>query len=204
MRALVDDARRPARGADHPAAKSNEASLVPPEARTDLSATAPDLLALRRLSSKLMRYAPHDGVFPLQLPGTYALRVGRMTAEPVYATVRPSLCVVAQGAKVVIHGQTDGGRRTHGRVVVPRRFKVVTTMSPLQYQKAIRLNEARRLMLFQGLDATNASSKVGYVSTSQFSREYARAFGGPPAKDIARMRDLTEAVGVPPRRYPPR
>ena len=69
------------------------------------------------------------------------------------------------------------------------RFKAVTTMSPLQYQKAIRLHEARRLMLFQRLEVADAASRVGYVSSSQFSREYTRMFGGPPAKDIARLRD---------------
>ena len=301
----------------------------------DLSLAAPAALALRRLAGKLVRYAPHDGVFPLRLPGTYALRVGRMTSEPVYATLRPSLCVVAQGAKIVMIGsevldydaarmlilavdlpvagqvtrassrepflgfrldldaariaelaarvypngipKSSSSRAAYvgmtddaiidavarlvdlmahpddaqllGPVVVdeilirllrspvgPRvaqlgqpssgfqriadavtwirehfaqpitvpemaavahmsassfhdRFKAVTTMSPLQYQKAIRLHEARRLMLFQNLEATDAAGRVGYVSASQFSREYARAFGGPPAKDIARLRD---------------
>ena len=292
-------------------------------------------MALRRLASKLVRYAPHDGVFPLPLPGTYALRVGRMTSEPVYATLRPSLCVVAQGAKILMLGSEvlnyDAARmlvlavdlpvagqvtrassrepylgfkldldaervaelaarvfpkgipkasdtraayvgmtddaiidavarlidlmaqpddaQLLGPVVVDEilirllrsaigarvaqlgqpssgvqriadvvtwirehfaqpvtvqemaavahmsasafydRFKAVTTMSPLQYQKAIRLHEARRLMLFQRLEVADAASKVGYVSASQFSREYARMFGGPPAKDIARLRD---------------
>ena len=60
----------------------------------------PGALALRRLASLLARYAPHDGVFPLRLPGTYALRRARMTSEPVHATLGPSLCIVAQGAKV--------------------------------------------------------------------------------------------------------
>jgi AraC-like DNA-binding protein len=69
------------------------------------------------------------------------------------------------------------------------RFKAVTSMSPLQYQKTLRLHEARRLMLFQGLDATDACSRVGYLSASQFSREYHRFFGGAPAKDIARLRE---------------
>lgn len=68
-------------------------------------------------------------------------------------------------------------------------FKAVTTMSPLQYQKAIRLHEARRLMLFQGVEAIEASRAVVYVSASQFSREYSRMFGESPAKDTARLRD---------------
>jgi AraC-like DNA-binding protein len=68
-------------------------------------------------------------------------------------------------------------------------FKAVTSMSPLQYQKVLRLHEARRLMLFQSMDATHACQRVGYLSASQFSREYARFFGSAPSKDIARLRE---------------
>jgi AraC-like DNA-binding protein len=69
------------------------------------------------------------------------------------------------------------------------RFKAVTSMSPLQYQKVLRLHEARRLMLFQGMDGSDACQRVGYLSASQFTREYGRFFGHPPARDIARLRD---------------
>lgn len=68
------------------------------------------------------------------------------------------------------------------------RFKAVTAMSPLQYQKQLRLQEARRLMLAEGLDASAAGYKVGYESPSQFSREYSRLFGAPPLRDLARLR----------------
>jgi AraC-like DNA-binding protein len=68
-------------------------------------------------------------------------------------------------------------------------FKSVTSMSPLQYQKQLRLQEARRLILSQSLDAATAGHAVGYESPSQFSREYKRTFGAPPARDIARLRD---------------
>jgi AraC-like DNA-binding protein len=67
-------------------------------------------------------------------------------------------------------------------------FKAVTSMSPLQYQKQLRLQEARRLILSQSLDAAIAGHAVGYESPSQFSREYKRTFGAPPARDIARLR----------------
>lgn len=67
-------------------------------------------------------------------------------------------------------------------------FKAVTAFSPLQYQKHLRLQEARRLMLSDALDAASAGYKVGYQSPSQFSREYARLFGAPPQRDIARLR----------------
>lgn len=69
-----------------------------------------------------------------------------------------------------------------------RHFKKVTSMSPLQYQKQLRLLEARRLMLIENTDATHAAYQVGYESPSQFSREYSRMFGAPPIKDIERLR----------------
>jgi len=67
-------------------------------------------------------------------------------------------------------------------------FRQLTAMSPLQYQKWLRLNEARRLMLNEQLDAASAAFKVGYESPSQFSREYSRLFGAPPKRDIETMR----------------
>jgi AraC-like DNA-binding protein len=76
-----------------------------------------------------------------------------------------------------------------------QRFKAVTSMSPLQYQKTLRLHEARRLMLFQGMEASDACFRVGYLSPSQFSREYSRFFGSPPTRDIARLREQGLAAG---------
>jgi AraC-like DNA-binding protein len=291
-------------------------------------------MALRRLANSLAGLAPHDGAFPLRLPGTFAVRRSEMTSEASYSTLGPALCIVAQGAKVVMLGrdvleydpthllvfaldlpissqvvrasrkapylgfamdldparvaelasrvyprgcprvsENRGlyvGRSTDdivdtvtrlldvmtrvedasliGPLVVdeilirllrtplgPRvaqmgqpksgvqrvakaaswirehsaqpitvdemaaaanmsassfhqRFKAVTSMSPLQYQKVLRLLEARRLMLFQDKDASDACRRVGYVSPSQFSREYTRFFGNAPTKDVARLR----------------
>lgn len=67
-------------------------------------------------------------------------------------------------------------------------FKAVTAMSPLQYQKRLRLQEARRLMLTEALDASAAGYRVGYESASQFSREYRRFFGQPPRRDMLKIR----------------
>lgn len=78
-----------------------------------------------------------------------------------------------------------------------QRFKAVTMMSPLQYQKVLRLHEARRLMLFQHVDASRACQRVGYLSASQFSREYARFFGSAPTKDIVRLREEGFAPATP-------
>ncbi|KIQ22929.1 AraC family transcriptional regulator [Variovorax paradoxus] len=68
-------------------------------------------------------------------------------------------------------------------------FRAVAGMSPMQYLKQLRLQEARQLMLNQGIDAGTAGVRVGYESASQFSREYARLFGAPPLRDIRRMRE---------------
>jgi AraC-like DNA-binding protein len=67
-------------------------------------------------------------------------------------------------------------------------FKAVTAMSPLQFQKRMRLHEARRLMLGQDLDAGSAGRRVGYSDASQFTREYKRLFGAPPMRDAERLR----------------
>ena len=75
-------------------------------------------------------------------------------------------------------------------------FKALTSMSPLQFQKTLRLQEARRLMLATGMDAGLACQRVGYVSASQFSREYARHFGTAPTRDMSRLRDAGLAHAV--------
>ena len=69
-------------------------------------------------------------------------------------------------------------------------FRSMTALSPLQFQKQLRLQEARRLMLAEHLDAASAAFEVGYESPSQFSREYSRLFGVPPLRDITTLRQL--------------
>ena len=72
-------------------------------------------------------------------------------------------------------------------------FKSITALSPLQFQKQIRLQEARRLMLGEDLDVAGASSRVGYEDPSYFSRDYKKLFGTPPQRDIARLRSNLDA-----------
>ena len=71
-------------------------------------------------------------------------------------------------------------------------FRAVTSMSPLQYQKQLRLQEARRMLFSEALDAALVSRRVGYESASQFSREYRRFFGVPPVRDITRLRAASD------------
>lgn len=70
-------------------------------------------------------------------------------------------------------------------------FKAITALSPLQFQKQIRLQEARRLMLGEGLDAAGAGFRVGYNDASHFNREYKKHFGLPPLRDVERLRETT-------------
>jgi AraC-like DNA-binding protein len=298
-----------------------------------LKASEPDAVKLAGLVGE---YTPHDGLFELCIPGVYAIRRSQVTTELLHATVRPALCIVAQGAKRIMLGQevyhydpshmlifsvdlpvsgevlqatlaepflcfmldlnpqkvaelvlrvypqgvprgVQGSRGLYvclvdmkivnaavrllelmaqpgeAELVAPlvieeilirllvspvgarvaqiglaesgvhgiakavawlranfpkpirveelaemarmgvssfhQRFKSVTSMSPLQYQKALRLQEARRLMLSTVMDVSIASSHVGYNSASQFSREYTRFFGTPPNKDIAKLKE---------------
>jgi len=78
-------------------------------------------------------------------------------------------------------------------------FRSVTAMSPLQFQKQIRLQEARRLMLGEELDAASAGHRVGYEDPAYFSRDYKKLFGAPPQRDIARLRGSLEPGGAPAR-----
>lgn len=75
-------------------------------------------------------------------------------------------------------------------------FRAVTAMTPLQFQKQFRLQNARSLMLVEDIDVTTAAFRVGYESASQFSREYRRHFGESPARDVARLRALAGAAVV--------
>jgi len=68
-------------------------------------------------------------------------------------------------------------------------FRMLTSMSPLQYQKQLRLQSARNLMLNSGLDAASAAFEVGYESPTQFNREYSRLFGQPPIRDVRALRE---------------
>jgi AraC-like DNA-binding protein len=73
-------------------------------------------------------------------------------------------------------------------------FKDVTAMSPLQYQKQLRLHEARRLLVRQGGDVNKIAAQVGYESASQFTREYSRLFGLPPLRDVSQLRGENRRV----------
>lgn len=312
--------------------KPENLAARPPSSGAVVEPAEADLL---RLAESLRAYTPHDGSHELRLPGVYAVRASRANAELFHGVYKPSLCVVAQGAKAVLLGSEvydyDASRILVCSVELPvasqvtqasyaepflslklnldarkiaelalkvyphglppvrenrgvyvgqvsaeivsaatrllelmaepgdaellapliveemlirllrspvgsrvaqighaesnvqrvakavdwvrehfdepmnvevlaemvhmsassfhQHFKAVTSMSPLQFQKVLRLREARRLMLASRMDASTASRQVGYGSASQFTREYGRLFGNAPSRDIARLRE---------------
>jgi AraC-like DNA-binding protein len=89
------------------------------------------------------------------------------------------------GLRETIHISKLALAANMSQVTFHRQFKSVTGMAPLQYQKQLRLHEARRLMIFGDATVESAASDVGYASTSQFSREYARIFGTSPRRDVS-------------------
>lgn len=99
-----------------------------------------------------------------------------------------------------LHGDDLADRAHMSPSTFRQHFRALTGVSPLQYQKQLRLQEARQLMLNENLDAGSAASRVGYESASQFSREYGRLFGAPPQRDITRMRLAPVTGAATPRR----
>jgi AraC-like DNA-binding protein len=93
-----------------------------------------------------------------------------------------------------LHGDDLADRAHMSPPSFRQHFRALTGVSPLQYQKQLRLQEARQLMLNQNFDAGGAAVSVGYESASQFSREYSRLFGAPPQRDVTRMRLAPVAV----------
>jgi transcriptional regulator GlxA family with amidase domain len=77
-----------------------------------------------------------------------------------------------------------------------RHFRAATALSPLQYQKLIRLQEARARLMTDSADTAEIGFSVGYESSSQFSREYSRLFGGPPGRDVTRLRAGSQIAPV--------
>lgn len=155
-----------------------------------------DVATLAKLIAAL---APYDGSVDLRGAGVHAIRLSHSNDEPVHYVQPSSLCIVAQGAKVVMIGEELATLVNMSVTSFHRQFRAVTGMSPLQYQKTLRLQEARRLMLATSIDAGAAGRRVGYVSASQFSREYSRFFGSAPAQDIHRLRSQAPGAADVPR-----
>lgn len=140
----------------------------------DIHVLAP--LAQRELLYRLLQ-GPHGGLLRQIAVADSRLSQVRRAIEWIRADIARPLRVTALAADVGMSPAT-----------FHRHFKAVTGLSPLQYQKQIRLQEARQRLLASPGDVTAVALGVGYESTSQFTREYGRLFGLPPAKDAARLR----------------
>ncbi len=127
----------------------------------------------------------------LQGPQGYVLRQ-IVTTDSRLSQIRKAIGWIRENYNAPL--QIDSLARLAGMSAASfhRHFKAATTMSPLQYQKTLRLQQARQLMIANP-DATRAAYAVGYESASQFSREYARMFGAPPARDALRLRGMGAA-----------
>jgi AraC-like DNA-binding protein len=129
------------------------------------------------------------------LRGEHGWRIAQMTSAHGHAQrVREAINLLRANFAEPLHIDTFARQVHMSPSSLHHHFKAVTAMSPLQYQKQLRLQEARRLLLAEGLDAATAGHRVGYESASQFSREYSRLFGAPPARDLKRLRDSPQAA----------
>lgn len=124
----------------------------------------------------------------LRTPQGERLRAIATTGDLSHRTARAIAWLRANFAKP-LHMEELAVVARMGVSTLHHQFRALTAMSPLQYQKQLRLQTARQKMLMDGLDATSAAYEVGYESISQFSREYRRFFGQPPIRDIKSLRD---------------
>jgi AraC-like DNA-binding protein len=130
----------------------------------------------------------------LRTPQAQRLRAIATSGDLSHRTARAISWLRTNFAKP-LHMEDLASTARMGVSTLHHQFRALTSMSPLQYQKQLRLQSARQRMLMDGLDATSAAYEVGYESVSQFSREYSRFFGLPPMRDIKTLRDgyITEA-----------
>ncbi len=124
----------------------------------------------------------------LRTPQGERLRAIATTGDLSHRTARAIAWLRANFAKP-LHMEELATVARMGVSTLHHQFRALTAMSPLQYQKQLRLQTARQRMLMDGLDATSAAYEVGYESISQFSREYSRFFGQPPIRDVKALRE---------------
>ena len=126
----------------------------------------------------------------LKTPQGARLRTIATTGDLGNRTARAIIWLKDNYAKRLYMEKLAGVARM-GISTLHHQFRALTAMSPLQYQKQLRLQRARERMLMDGVDATNAAYEVGYESVSQFNREYSRFFGQPPIRDVKALRATT-------------
>jgi AraC-like DNA-binding protein len=129
------------------------------------------------------------------LRGEQASRMGQIAfAESKLQQVNRAITWIKRNFREPLMIETIASEARMSASALYQHFKGVTGMSPLQFQKQLRLQEARRLMLSEAADAAMAGHAVGYESPSQFSREYRRLFGAPPIRDVERLKGSATAL----------
>ena len=129
----------------------------------------------------------------LRTPQGERLRAIATTGDLSHRTARAIAWLRANYTKP-LHMDALAAVARMGVSTLHHQFRALTAMSPLQYQKQLRLQAARQRMLMDGIDASSAAFEVGYESVSQFSREYSRFFGQPPIRDVRSVRDAMVAA----------
>lgn len=124
----------------------------------------------------------------LRTPQAERLRAIATSGDLSHRTARAMAWLRANFSRP-LHMDELAGVARMGVSTLHHQFRALTAMSPLQYQKQLRLQTARQRMLMDGMDASSAAYEVGYESVSQFSREYSRFFGQPPMRDIRALRE---------------
>jgi AraC-like DNA-binding protein len=150
------------------------------DAPRDIPVLAP--LILREIHYRILNGPHGHAMAQIAISGSQMARIGqviRRIKSDLAASIRvEELASMASMSPSSFHQQ----------------FKAVTAMSPLQYQKRLRLTEARQILLADNADAASVAYRVGYQSASQFSREYARMFGAPPIRDVQNIRDASVSL----------
>jgi len=126
----------------------------------------------------------------LRGPEGARLRAVATLGDQSHRTAKAVAWITANYAKP-LHVEELAQIASMGVSTLHHHFRMLTAMSPLQYQKQLRLQSARSLMLNNGLDAASAAFEVGYESATQFNREYSRFFGQPPMRDIKNLRETS-------------
>lgn len=171
-----------------------------------LSPTTPELLgaALRLLRlvetprdiAMLAPLAERELLYRL-LAGEYGARLRQLAhGDSKLSQVNRAIAWIKQNFREAFSIEALASEARMSSSALHLHFKQVTALSPLQFQKQMRLQEARRLIFAESMDAARAAHEVGYESPSQFSREYRRLFGAPPVQDVARLRDAALPVGA--------
>lgn len=183
----------------------NDVRTGPPSRGLDVSPVEPQLLdAVARLVSLLDAPRTLATLAPLVLREiTYRVLIGPQGARMrQIATAGAPDRQVARAIRWLrdrfaepLRGESLGRQARMSLSGFHQHFKAITGLSPLQYQKRLRLQEARRLMRDEGLDAASAAFRVGYESPSQFSREYRRMFGDSPRRDVVALKVFARAAG---------